>query len=174
MSTAGLGEGALYAGPPKAHPKKGMTKVSDIAVAGLQGLLLRLADQLEVASSAAVPHDEPSRVEAERSLLLQLGGGDVRSRAEWQQNRPPAFQRMTVREILGQWSAVFKEEIEIVRRARNSLVHGLPLPTEDLRAAVGVAAKVLAYLRIGLGDPHLDTDPLLVAAFTSSGTVPPE
>lgn len=85
-----------------------------------------------------------------------------------------AFPDASLTDVLVRWANVFREEIDVVRRTRNAIVHALSISDEDIKGAILAAARLLAYLHFGLGDVNLEADPLILRAFATIGAEPPQ
>jgi hypothetical protein len=59
---------------------------------------------------------------------------------------PDDVRSLEDKEMLRRWNVLFAEEIDTVRRARNSVVHAKPVSDENLEAAVTMAKELWRIL----------------------------
>lgn len=57
------------------------------------------------------------------------------------------FDHVHVTRVLDRWITLFADEIEFVRRSRNSVAHAEPLSDDTLEEAVQVGRRLLSLLR---------------------------
>lgn len=88
--------------------------------------------------------------------------------------RPRPFEVLSDSDVFIRWANVFKEEIDVVHRTRNAVVHAVSVSSEDIKGAILTAARLLAYLHYGFGDSELKTDPIIKEAFAVVGVEPPD
>jgi hypothetical protein len=62
-----------------------------------------------------------------------------------------SFDDVDVARVLDRWVTLFKEEIDFVRRSRNSVAHAEPLSNDSLDEAVQIGRRLLALLSSKLG-----------------------
>ena len=91
--------------------------------------LLELYAQLESIVAFAEGREEP----------------DPNSPAQWLYDAmsSPAAERRRTRDALRRWAYVFREELELVRVARNTVAHARYVSDENLRKAIGVAERLV-------------------------------
>jgi hypothetical protein len=93
----------------------------------LQGRLVDLAAQLDAIADYI---DHPDAVGASTSRWMNfLAGGSSQS---------PDRQR-----VLRRWRSLFAEELDQVRRTRNSVVHGVDVSDQNLENAINIAQRLL-------------------------------
>ena len=99
------------------------------------------------------PNVSPNRALAEAKLLRIWRGIEVwlKGFAEpTSSDVPPNVQAVVVeprgRAIVGEWIRLFAQEIDVVRRARNSISHAQPISDEDLETYLHYGSRLLGLL----------------------------
>ena len=72
----------------------------------------------------------------------------LRSVPDWVDELPRIVSTDTPRGRLSRWVNVFQEELDVVKAARNTVAHALPIGDDDLASAVRIAARLLMYARV--------------------------
>ena len=113
----------------------------------LRGRLVNLTAQLESFSELAagsLPNDAPANLRYLGNLITSTG--------------------RATSDTLERWRTLFASEIQIVRQARNSIIHGVSIDHASIEGAVNVARRLLeAGMRGILGDSSLGKNPRIAA-----------
>lgn len=101
---------------------------------------------------------------------------NLRPAPEWATKATVGLAGEGPRDVLARWANVFQDELAIVRAARNSVAHSIPLPADTLRSSVYAAGKLLAFARLSAmqpgaseGDVKIE-DPRIAAALSLSNS----
>jgi hypothetical protein len=120
---------------------------------------VRLSDQSSddlrsVGDESARPHPSAERALLEVGLIrnwemiqVLLEGDASRARLFTSDSLRQALVDATRRNVVDEWSTLFAREIDVVRQARNSVVHASDISDENLEAAVTLSDRLLDVLR---------------------------
>jgi hypothetical protein len=61
-------------------------------------------------------------------------------------NSPAIYSSKVHRQLIARWFDIFSEEIELLERIRNAVVHGGSVEDTDLREAIEMARRLLRLL----------------------------
>ena len=90
---------------------------------------------------------DPDRAQIEAELLRVWN--QLEAYADWKPTShrlPPGMTLPAEHEVLQLWQNLFAEEIDVVRRSRNTIVHGLTAPDEQLQGALDVGKRLWELL----------------------------
>lgn len=101
------------------------------------------------------PPPSPNRARKEAELIalwedlrayLALLGGQTNRIESWRTDAPNPSGDPIVTSIVAEWRTGFAEQLNLVRAARNSVAHAVPISGQDLDTALTVGRKVLDAL----------------------------
>jgi hypothetical protein len=80
-----------------------------------------------------------------RSYLAVLGERSPLGEA-WRADTPPALLTPIVASVVAEWRTTFADQINVVRAARNSVTHAVPVSNDDLDTALTIGRQILNAL----------------------------